>query len=142
MRIVIIYGLYLFLSAALTFVTGRTLDRSGRAFLAEWFGGNDALARAVSRLLILGFYLLSLGYVVLSMRTAGNVGTAAQVMQLLSVKIGEFLLVLGALPLVILAVFARIRRRGKARATSLAAGPSVAPVPSITAAAKPANAAR
>ena len=142
MRIVIIYGLYLFLSAALTFVTGRTLDRSGRAFLAEWFGGNDALARAVSRLLILGFYLLSLGYVVLSMRTAGNVGTAAQVMQLLSVKIGEFLLVLGALPLVILAVFARIRRRGKARATAPAAGPSVAPVPSITAAAKPANAAR
>jgi hypothetical protein len=142
MRIVIIYGLYLFLSAALTFVTGRTLDRSGRAFLADWFGGNDALARAVSRLLILGFYLLSLGYVVLSMRTAGNVGTAAQVMQLLSVKIGEFLLVLGALPLLILVVFARIRRRGKARAATAVAGHSVASVPSITQAAKPANAAR
>jgi hypothetical protein len=142
MRIVIIYGLYLFLSAALTFVTGRTLDRSGRAFLADWFGGNDALARAVSRLLILGFYLLSLGYVVLSMRTAGNVGTAAQVMQLLSVKIGEFLLVLGALPLVILVVFARIRRRGRARAGTAVAGHSVAPVPSITSAAKPASAAR
>jgi len=141
MRIVIIYGLYLFLSATLTFVTGRTLDRSGRAFLAEWFGGNDTLARAVSRLLILGFYLLSLGYVVLSMRTAGDVSTAAQVMRLLSVKIGELLLVLGALPLVILAVFGRIRRRGKAKAAAPGPGSPVASVPSI-AAAKPANAAR
>ncbi len=69
MDIVGTYLLYLLICAGLTVVVGTGLARSGRAFLLDVFGGNDALARAVSRLLVLGFYLLSLGFVTLTMRT-------------------------------------------------------------------------
>jgi hypothetical protein len=115
MNMVGTYLLYLVICTGLTVLVGTGLARSGRAFLLDVFGGNDTLARAVSRLLVLGFYLLSLGFVTLTMRTGGDVANARSSLQLLSVKIGEVLLVLGVLPLVTLAALARTRRRSQAK---------------------------
>jgi len=115
MDIVGTYLLYLLISTGVTVLVGTGLARSGRAFLLDVFSGNDALARAVSRLLVLGFYLLSLGFITLTMRTGGDIGSARAGMQLLSVKIGEVLLVLGVLPLVALTALTRTRRRAQAR---------------------------
>jgi len=109
------YLLYLLISTGLTLVVGTGVARSGRAFLLDVFGGNDALAAAVSRLLVLGFYLLSLGFVTLTMRAGGQVTSAASGLQLLSVKIGEVLLVLGALHLLTMAALLRARRMAQAR---------------------------
>lgn len=110
-----IYLLYLLISVGLTIVVGTGVARSGRAFLLDVFSGNDNLARAVSRLIVLGFYLLSLGFVALAMRTGGDVSSARDGLQLLSVKIGEVLLVLGALHLLTLAALVRARRLAQAR---------------------------
>jgi len=120
MNIVGTYLLYLLISTGLTVLVGTGLARSGRAFLLDVFGGNDTLARAVSRLLVLGFYLLSLGFVTLTMRTGGDIGSARAGLQLLSVKIGEVLLVLGVLPLIALTALVRTRRRAQNRAQSQA----------------------
>jgi hypothetical protein len=122
MNIVGTYLLYLLISTGLTVLVGTGLQRSGRAFLLDVFGGNDALARAVSRLLVLGFYLLSLGFVTLTMRTGGDIGSARAGLQLLSVKVGEVLLVLGVLPLVALTALVRTRRRAHGKVTRDARG--------------------
>jgi hypothetical protein len=55
------------------------------------------LAGAVNKLLVVGFYLLNLGYVAVAMRYGGPVATTAQALEELSRKIGLVLLVLGAL---------------------------------------------
>ena len=123
MNIVGTYLLYLLISIGLTVLVGTGLARSGRAFLLDVFGGNDTLARAVSRLIVLGFYLLSLGFVTLTMRTGGDIGSARAGLQLLSVKVGEVLLVLGVLPLVALTALVRTRRRAQARALPEADSP-------------------
>jgi hypothetical protein len=128
MNIVGTYLLYLLISTGLTVLVGTGLARSGRAFLLDVFDGNDSLAKAVSRLLVLGFYLLSLGFVTLTMRTGGDVAGARAGLQLLSVKIGEVLLVLGVLPLVTLAALARARRRAHAKTTSAGTPRAAAPV--------------
>jgi hypothetical protein len=120
MDVVGTYLLYLLISTGLTVLVGTGLARSGRAFLLEVFAGNDTLARAVSRLLVLGFYLLSLGFVTLTMRTGGDIASARAGLQLLSVKVGEVLLVLGVLPLVALAALVRTRRRAQAKTTQQA----------------------
>jgi hypothetical protein len=109
------YLLYLVISGALTVVVGTSLARSSRAFLLDVFSGSDTLARAVSRLIVLGFYLLSLGFVTLTMRAGGDVRSAQAGLQLLSVKVGEVLLALGVLPPLTLGVLARTRRRSQAR---------------------------
>jgi hypothetical protein len=110
-----IYLLYLLISMGLTAVVGTGVARSGRALLLDVLGGNDTLARAVSRLIVLGFYLLSLGFITLAMRTGGAVASARDGLQLLSVKVGEVLLVLGALHLLTLVALVRARRLAQAR---------------------------
>ncbi len=114
MNIVLTYLIYLLISVGLTVIVGRALSRSGREFLLEVFDGNAGLAEAVSRLLVVGFYLLNLGFVALTMQTSGNIDDARQGLQLLSVKIGEVLLVLGALHFANLAMFAKVRSRAQA----------------------------
>ena len=111
MGAVVTYAIYLVISVSLTAVTGLALSRSGRVFLRDVFGGDDALAQAVNRLMVVGFYLLMLGFVVLAMRPSGQITGARQAAGVLSVKVGEVLLVLGALHLMNLAIFRRIRRR-------------------------------
>jgi len=112
--------LYLTISLALVAVVGRALSRSSRAFLGAVPGGQDGVPEAVSRLLVVAFYLLSLGFIALTMQVWSRVGNAAQALQLVSVKTGELLLVLGALHLAGTAVLARLRR---ARSWAAKAGP-------------------
>ncbi len=125
MDIVGTYLAYLLISTGLTVVVGTGLARSGRAFLLDVFSGNDALAKAVSRLLVLGFYLLSMGFITLTMRTHGEITSARAGLQLLSVKVGEVLLVLGVLPLVALAALARTRRRSQSKPSLHAGRPAI-----------------
>jgi len=107
--------IYLLISIGLTVAVGWALARSGRVFLLDVFGGNADLAEAVNRLLVVGFYLINLGFVTLTMQTSGSVADTGQGLRLLSVKIGEVLLVLGALHFANLVVFARMRSRAQVR---------------------------
>jgi hypothetical protein len=116
MGVVVTYVAYLAISVALTVFVGSALSRSGRIFLLDVFAGQAAPAQAVSRLLVVGFYLLNLGFVTLTMRMSGEIGSARQVIQVLSLKIGEVLLVLGALYLANIGFLTRLRRRMQAQA--------------------------
>jgi hypothetical protein len=93
---------------------GTTLFRNGRLFLVDVFNGNERLAEAVNRLLIVGFYLLNLGFVTLFLRVRESVVGVRGSFDTLSVKVGTVLLVLGAIHLSNVYVFSRIRRRGMA----------------------------
>jgi hypothetical protein len=115
MSAVVTNVIYLLISIGLTAGVGWALARSGRVFLLDVFAGNADLAEAVNRLLVVGFYLINLGFVTLTMQTSGSTADAGQWLRLLSVKVGEVLLVLGALHFANLVVFARCRSRAQAR---------------------------
>ncbi|MFG3705236.1 hypothetical protein ACGF7U_10970 [Micromonospora sp. NPDC047670] len=118
------YLVYLAVSIGLTVWVARALSRNGLVFLEEVFA-DERLAGAVNSLLVVGFYLLNLGYVTVAMKHADPVGSTAEAMEELSLKIGLVLLVLGALHF--FNVFALGRyRRGRLR--QLATHPPLAPV--------------
>jgi len=116
MGVVVTYIAYLLISVTLTVFVGSALSRSGRIFLLDAFGGQAAPAQAASRLVVVGFYLLNLGFITLTMRMSGEIGSARQVVQVLSVKIGEVLLVLGVLYLANIGFLTRLKRRVQAQA--------------------------
>jgi hypothetical protein len=124
MGFVITYLLYLVVSIGITVFVGLALSRSGRTFLLDIFGGNDGLAEAVNRLLVVGFYLLNLGFVTLTLRATGEITSARQAVQLLSVKIGEMLLVIGALHFANLVILTRLRRRPRPPVLPFPGGPA------------------
>jgi hypothetical protein len=128
MSVVLAYVIYLAAGIGFTVVVGRALARSGRAFLLDVFGDGGALAEAVTRLLVVGFCLLSLGFVALTMGMPGTIGGVSRGVQLLSVKIGELLLVLGAVHFANLFVLSRLRR-SRSRTSAPAAGPPSARLP-------------
>ena len=111
MAIAVVYAAYLAVSIGLTVAVAAALSRSGRVYLTEAFGGDERMAAAVNRMLVVGFCLLSLGYAALTMRASGDIRGPGQAFVVLSVKIGEELLVLGALHLVCMMFFTRVRRR-------------------------------
>jgi len=114
--IVIAYAVYLAVTLAVTVWTARTLHTSGRIFLVEAFHGNEALADSVNHLLVVGFYLINVGYVALALETQANVENARQAIELLSGKIGMVLMVLGIMHFFNLFVFNTIRRRNRPQA--------------------------
>lgn len=62
------YAIYLLVSVALTVWVARTLHKNGRIFLVDSFGGNEPLADSVNHLLVVGFYLMNIGYVTLALK--------------------------------------------------------------------------
>jgi hypothetical protein len=109
--IVITYLVYIAISVALTMWVGRTLSRNGHVFLVDVFAGSDKLATSVNHLLVVGFYLLNLGYVTLALKIGGDVPDARTAIESLSTKLGGVLLVLGVLHLGNVYVLSRVRRR-------------------------------
>ena len=108
---VVTYLVYLAISIGLTVWVARTLQKSGRAFLVDAFHKNEALADSVNHLLVVGFYLINLGYVTLALKTKDPLGDAGQSIEALSRKIGLVLLVLGGMHFFNLYVFNKMRTR-------------------------------
>jgi hypothetical protein len=108
-EIVVTYLVYLTLSVALTVWVARTLSRNGRVFLVDVFGGGGTLADSVNHLLVVGFYLVNLGFVSLALKISAPVGDAGQAIEALATKMGLVLLVLGGMHFLNLLVFGRIR---------------------------------
>src|SRR5580704_11623567 len=128
MYIVGCYASYLLISLAVTIWVARTLHKNGRVFLVDAFHGNDELADSVNHLLVVGFYLINIGYVTLALRTYGNLDTLRAAIELVSDKIGVVLLVLGGMHFFNLFVFSRMRKRsrGSSRPDVSFANPEIA----------------
>jgi len=113
MYIVVSYIVYLAVSLGVTVWVATTLQRNGRVFLVDAFHGNAALADSVNHLLVVGFYLVNIGYVTLALRTSAVLDSARQAIELVCDKIGVVLLVLGAMHFFNLYVFNQLRKRGE-----------------------------
>jgi hypothetical protein len=107
------YGIYIVLSVLLTIWVARTLHKNGRVFLVEVFHGDEKIADSVNHLLVVGFYLINLGYVTLALKIGYQIDTIRGGIEALSWKIGLVLIVLGAMHFFNLYLFNRIHRKPK-----------------------------
>ena len=110
---VLTYALYLILAVTMTIWVARTLHKNGRVFLVECFHGSSELADSVNHLLVVGFYLINIGFISLYLRTSGDVFEARGVFELLSEKMGVVLLTLGSMHFFNLYLFTRMRKRAQ-----------------------------
>jgi hypothetical protein len=105
------YVTYLLASVAITVWVGRTLHTNGRIFLVDSFLGNEKLADSVNHLLVVGFYLVNVGFVSVVLQYGGKVSTLQGAIEYLSTKVGMVLLVLGAMHFFNILVFSKMRKR-------------------------------
>ncbi|WP_258725066.1 hypothetical protein [Cellulomonas sp. NS3] len=107
---VLTYLGYIAVSVALTVWVARTLTRNGEVFLVDVFHGEEKVAAATNRLLVVGFYLVNLGFVSLMLRVGEPVTSAQHAIEALASKLGAVTLLLGALHLANVLVLSRVRR--------------------------------
>jgi hypothetical protein len=92
-----VYALYLAITIALTIWVARTLSRNGIVFLTQCFGQNDTLAQSTNHLLVVGFYLINLGFITLTLSLGAEPTTVPEAIRFLSSKVGLAVIVLGAM---------------------------------------------
>jgi hypothetical protein len=124
------YLAYLLTSIPVTVWVAHTLHKNGRIFLIDAFHGQEALADSVNHLLVVGFYLVNLGWIVMTLQTSLRPQTPQEALELLSSKIGTVLFVLGLMHFFNLFLFNRFRRRALDRL--LTAPPPIPPTDRLT----------
>ena len=89
------YGLYLAVSIAMTIWVARGLSQAGEVFLIRCFGQDEDLAASTNRLLVIGFYLINIGFITLRLEhwPAGPIDLIPTV----GSRIGVSVLVLGGM---------------------------------------------
>lgn len=117
------YVIYLAVSVALTVWVARTLHRNGRVFLVQAFRGREDMADAVNHLLVVGFYLINIGFIAFALRYGDKPATAQEAFEFVSTKLGVVLLVLGAMHFFNMFNFDKMRRKGLAPERAAAALP-------------------
>lgn len=117
------YAIYVVVSLAITVWVGRTLSRNGRLFLVENFNGNEALADSINHLLLVGFYLINIGFVSLALRYGTKPVDAVEAVEFLSTKIGLAVVVLGGMHFFNMMILVKFRRSKMLRSAAGASGP-------------------
>jgi hypothetical protein len=110
MYVIACYFSYLVISIALTIWVARALHNGGRLFLIDAFRGNEALADSVNGLLVVGFYLINIGYIALALKTQAPLRSLREAIELESGKLGVVLLILGGMHFFNILVLAKMRR--------------------------------
>ena len=104
------YAIYLVLSIALTALVAQTLHKNGRIFLVDAFKGNEKLADSVNHLLVVGFYLINIGYVSLALQYGDPATDVTKVIEYLSRKVGLVVVILGVMHFFNLLVLSKWRK--------------------------------
>ena len=102
------YLVYIVLAIGLVVWLARTISRNGEVFLRDVFDSEE-MGRSVNHLLVIGFYLLNMGYAVLLFRLDVAYGGLIEAFNDLITRVGVLVLSLGVIHLVNVAIFWRIR---------------------------------
>ncbi|MDH5823650.1 hypothetical protein QFW77_11690 [Luteimonas sp. RD2P54] len=102
------YGLYLAISVGMTIWVARALSANGEIFLIRCFGQDRELAASTNRLLVIGFYLVNLGFISYRLND-WQVDTVALIPEVGS-RVGITLLVLGLMHFFNMVMIARFGR--------------------------------
>lgn len=111
--LVVTYSVYILLTILLTLWVGRTLFTHGRVFLMEIFNRDEELVDGVNKLLLIGFYLINFGYSLRSLIIRKEVVDLVGSIEMLSIKIGVIVIVLGVMHFFNLFVLFLFRSKAK-----------------------------
>ena len=110
---VYIYIAYTIISIAMTVWVARTLHKNGRIFLLDAFKDKEEMADSVNHLLVVGFYLINIGFILLYLKYGTKPETLVEGIEYIATKLGVVLLVLGFMHFFNMFNFNRMRKKGE-----------------------------
>jgi hypothetical protein len=95
MLIELSYAAYLAAALGMTVWVARTLSTNGEIFLIDCFGHDEKLARSTNHLLVTGFYLVNVGFILLALQLGAEPANGPEAIRFVATKVGLAVLVLG-----------------------------------------------
>ena len=89
------YLAYLAIALAMTAWVARTLSYNGFVFLVDCFGHDEVLARSTNHLLVVGFYLVNIGFILLALQMGTPPESLPEAIRFVATKVGLAVVVLG-----------------------------------------------
>ena len=101
---ILAYIVYLLLTYIITFKVGLIFYRNGKIYILQLFRGNEHLTHSINRVLLVGYYLLNLGYAALMISTWKTVHSIEQVLVTVLSMTGKIMLTLAVIHFLNMAV--------------------------------------
>lgn len=88
---------YIFLAIVSTIWVARVLSVNGRVFLISAANGDEKIANAINQLLVVGFYLINVGYALFALRNGFDPDSTAEAVRQVATRLGSLYIILGVL---------------------------------------------
>ncbi len=105
------YALYLIIAIGMTVWVARTLSTNGEIFLVDCFGHDKVLARSTNHLLVVGFYLVNIGFILLALQFGDTPEDVPEAIRFVATKVGLAVLVLGGMHFFNMSAIAKFGRK-------------------------------
>jgi len=88
---------YIFLAIVSTIWVARVLSKNGRVFLISAASGDEKIADAINQLLVVGFYLINVGYALFALRNGFDPDSTAEAVRQVATRMGSLYIILGVI---------------------------------------------
>lgn len=82
------YGIYLLITFVVVILVGRICYTNGNTFVLALVSEHEELCQRINRLLLLGYYLMNLGFVAISLVFWETIESIPHLIEILSMRIG------------------------------------------------------
>jgi hypothetical protein len=107
------YIIYLFLTYLITVRVGFIFFRNGRVFILNLLNDDVSLTDAINRILLIGYYLVNLGYAALMISTWDTIISWTELLSSITVMTGKIVLTLAVMHYFNMLVIYLISKRNK-----------------------------
>jgi len=91
------YGLFFTIVLYIIIVVGNTCYRNGNIYVMELLPGHEELCLRINKILLLGYYLINIGYAATMLVGWDTITTMPQLVEVLAVKSAIIICILSAL---------------------------------------------
>lgn len=106
------YAIYLLITVFIIFKVGMVFYKNGRVFILDLFHGDAAFTDHVNKLLLVGYYLLNIGYAFVSIRTWIPITNITLLITELAMRVGILSILLAAMHYFNMIVLYKLSRSG------------------------------
>jgi hypothetical protein len=92
---ILAYIIYLLIILYIVIYVGAVFYKNGAPFILNAFKGDHSIAQAVNKFLLVAYYLFNIGYSVIALRIWQKVETLQQMTEVLALKAGTIILIIG-----------------------------------------------
>ncbi|MBI5857942.1 MAG: hypothetical protein HZB42_09900 [Sphingobacteriales bacterium] len=110
---ILAYIFYLLITYIITFKVGLIFYRNGKVYILQLLQGNEHLSGSINRLLLIGYYLLNLGYAALMISTWKTVHTIEEVLVTVFSMTGKIMLTLAVIHFINMTVIYLLSKQRK-----------------------------